>query len=296
MKRWGFAVDRRWLSYLAMAVIFAVGCALLSAWQFARREEALIRIERIEQNYGAQPRALGEVLSGPAAFNRDQEWTPVTMTGTYLPGEQLLVRNRPYSGTTGFEVLVPLELADGSVFIVNRGWVPAGQEQDSPDAVPAAPTGTVTVEARLRPGEPTLPGRSAPEGQLATIHLPTVADELGRTTYTGAYGLLVSENPSVARPIAAAEPRRDEGSHFSYALQWIVFGLFGFFGLGYAIRQEYRLRNADDPAEQARAAERDRKASLRAPSDDDIEDALVDARWSSGNRASEVSTGSTTGK
>jgi hypothetical protein len=59
-------------------------------------------------------------------------------------------------------------------------------------------------------------------------------------------------------------------------IQWIIFALIGFFGLGYALRTEYRKLNEDDPAEQARAAERDRRKALRARTDAEIEDDLLE--------------------
>ena len=279
MGRWRFAFGRRWFGYLALAIVFAIACVLLSEWQFARRDEALAEIAKVEQNYDSPAVPLTEVLADTAAFEDTQEWTTVVMEGTYLTDDQLLVRSRPYGGRPGFEVLTPLQLADGSIFIVDRGWIPTGEKQDSPDFVPAAPNGTVTVEARLKPGEPNLRGRSAPEGQVSTINLDTVADLVGGDVYTGAYGQLASETPAPtdARPAAAIKPDSDEGPHLSYAFQWLVFALFGFFGLGYAIRTEYRLLNADDPEEQRRAAERERKARAKPRSDSEIEDAIVDA-------------------
>jgi cytochrome oxidase assembly protein ShyY1 len=280
MQRWRFAFERRWFGYLAVAIVFAIACYLLSQWQFARRDEALAEISKVDQNYDAEPLPLQSVLADSEAFEESQEWTPVEMTGTYLTDEQLLVRSRPYGGRPGFEVLTPLRLDDGAIFIVDRGWVPTGEEQDSPDFVPEAPAGTVTVTARLKPGEPNLPGRSAPAGQVSTINLPTVADLIGGDVYTGAYGLMATESPEPtdARPSAAFRPDRDEGPHLSYAFQWLIFALFGFFGLGYALRTEYRLLNADEPDEIARAQERDRKARLRPPSDDQIEDSILDSR------------------
>jgi cytochrome oxidase assembly protein ShyY1 len=279
MQRWKFAFGRRWFGYLAFAIIFAIACVLLSQWQFARRDEALAEIAKVEQNYDAEPVALKSVLADTTAFEDSQEWTPVEMTGTYLVSEQLLVRSRPYGGRPGFEVLTPLLLTDGTTFIVDRGWVPTGEEQDSPDFVPAAPSGEVTVIARLKPEEPNLRGRSAPEGQVSTINLETVSDLIGGDVYTGAYGLLDTESPAPvdARPFAALKPDNDEGPHLSYAFQWLVFALFGFFGLGYALRTEYRILNADDPEEQERAAERERKARAKPRSDNDIEDEIVNA-------------------
>ena len=43
------------------------------------------------------------------------------LTGRYLLDEQVLVRNRPLNGQPGFEVLNPLLLDDGTVFVVDRG-------------------------------------------------------------------------------------------------------------------------------------------------------------------------------
>jgi cytochrome oxidase assembly protein ShyY1 len=279
VKGWKFALGRRWFGYLAFAIIFAIACILLSQWQFARRAEAVEEIVKVEKNYDAPARPLSDVLSSPTSFNESQEWIPVTVQGTYLSADQLLVRNRPYGGRPGFEVLTPLLMDDGSIFVVDRGWVPTGSAQDSPDSVPEAPAGHVTVEARLKPGETNLRGRTAPAGQIPTVNLPTIAKELDGTVYTGAYGLMASESPAPAdaAPAPAVKPDEDEGPHLSYAFQWILFSFFGFFGLAYALRTEYRLINADDPEEQERAAVRDRKARAKPLSDAQIEDAIVEA-------------------
>ena len=277
MRRWTFAFTKRWLGYLVLVVVFAVACAGLSAWPLARRDEARAEIERVDANWDATPRPVAEVLPQLDSFDADDKWMPVTLTGEYLLDDEVLVRGRPRDGAAGFEVLVPLRLEDGTVFIVDRGWLPAGNEQDAPDMVPAAPVGVVTVVVRLKAGEPVVPGRSAPEGQIATIHLPDLAERVGEPTFTGAYGLLASEDPAPpTRPAGVVKPVADEGPHLSYAFQWIVFGVMAFFGLGWAVRREYRILNQDDPAEQARAAERALKAARKPRSDAEIEDALLD--------------------
>ena len=279
MSAWRFALTKRWAGYLVLAIVFAIVCVFLCVWQLNRRAEAREEIDRIDANYASEPVPLDDALASLGSFDTSQKWKPVEMTGTYLTELQTLVRNRPYNGSPGFEVLVPFQLADGSVFIVDRGWVSPGERQDTPDAIPDAPGGTVTVTARLKAGEPTLPGRSAPAGQIATVNLPDMAERVGEPTYTGAYGLLMSEDPSPAtRPFEAAKPARDEVPHLSYAFQWLVFALFGFIGLGYALVQEYRVVNADDPEEIVRAEERRLKREKRAKSDAEVEDELLDAR------------------
>lgn len=274
---WHFAFERRWVTYLVMAIVFAIACVLLSRWQIGRNSDTVIQNTLVTKNYAAQIETLPTLLPTPTKFDPQDVWRRVVVKGTYLPTEQLLVRNRSFGANPGFEVLTPLKLADGSVFVVDRGWLPVGGKQDVPDVVPDAPSGEVTVIARLQASEQALPGRTAPKGQIPEINLTDVATQTGSTTYTGAYGLMVSETPSAAfRPAAAPKPTVDPGPFLSYAFQWILFALFGFGGLAWALRQEYRIRNANDPEERQRAAERRRRAGLRAATDSEIEDEIVE--------------------
>ncbi|MCU1523535.1 MAG: sortase [Microbacteriaceae bacterium] len=276
MKNWRFAFSRRWFGYLALAVVFAVVCIGLSKWQIDRTNETRSANQLVDSNYHSVPRPIGDVLPTLTSYKPSQEWTQVTLTGTYVMADQLLVRNRPLNGQPGFEVLTPLLLEDGSVFVVDRGYLPTGNHQDAPDSVPSPRSGVVTVVVRLQAGEPTLDGRTAASGEIATVHLPSVASLVGKPTYTAAYGLMVSENPAAkTRPTAMPQPVLDEGLHISYAIQWVIFAIIAFFGLGYAIRQEYRMRNADDPDEQERAEDRARRRAERPRTDAEIEDEIL---------------------
>ena len=278
------ALTRRWLGWLAFTTLFAVVCVGLAQWQWARRVEAVAEIRVVAQNWDAAPVALREALPGDAPLDPESEWTPVVLEGEYLVEDQLLVRNRPSAGRPGFEVLTPLLLETGEVFIVDRGWVPTGEAQDSPDVVPEPPEGPVEVIVRLKPGEPTIAGRGAPEGQIATIHLPELAERIDAgPVVSGAYGLLDSEIPGVAeRPAPALRPAPDEGPHLSYTFQWYLFALLGFVGYGWALRQEHRgivaERTGEDPPKRVR----------RRPSDDEVEDAIVE-RHDAARQASEIS-------
>lgn len=266
------ALTRRWLGWLAFTTVFAIVCLVLAQWQWARRVEAVAEIRVVAQNWDAAPVALREVLPGDTPLAADAEWTPVVLEGEYLLDEQLLVRNRPLAGRPGFEVLTPLLLGSGEVFIVNRGWLPTGEAQDSPDVVPAAPSGPVEVLVRLKPGEPTIAGRGAPEGQIATINMPQLADLVdGGTVVIGAYGLLDSETPAPAeRPTAALRPAPDEGPHLSYTFQWYLFALLGFIGFGWALRHEHRALRAEETGVPIVPRAR------RTPSDADIEDDIIE--------------------
>lgn len=276
---WRFAFSRRWFGYLALTVVFAVACVLLSRWQVARLDEAASTNRLVTANWTADPVALDSLLGADSPWDDALEYRPVEVTGVYETDGQTLVRNRPYNGNPGFEILTPLRLDDGSVFVVDRGWVPVGSEQDFPDVVPAPPEGEVTVVARLKPGEGRIEGRSAPAGQIATIQLEDLSAQLDEPLRTAAYGLLVAESPAPVdtRPLAAIKPVADEGLHISYAIQWVLFALMGFGGLGWAIRHEYRIRNADDPDVIAAEERREERRLKRGRTDSEIEDELLDA-------------------
>ena len=269
--------EGRWRRSLSLVIAFAIGCGLLSWWQFARRQETVAANALIAANASATPRALDEVLPTRASYRTDQEWLTVRVEGVYLPAQQLLVRNRVYNDNAGFEVLTPMRLADGSVFVIDRGWLPVGTNQDRPDSVPAAPGGTVAVVALLQANEHHLAGRTAPAGEIPSVDLDAVAGRLHAPTYTGAYGLLQTETPSPATAptvLGATVSGVDEGTHLSYAIQWILFAMLGFGGLVWSVRRD--LRDAGDMVILEADARRAERQKGRAPTDEAIEDQLVD--------------------
>lgn len=271
----------RWSIYIAIAIVFAVVCAFLSHWQFDRNEQRTRANLLIETNYDATPVPLAERIPSGAAFDPADEWAPVLLTGEYLADDTVLARNRPLGGTSAFEVLVPFATDDGRIIVVDRGWIPPA-EDSSPSAIPAPPTGTVTVTVRLRPGE-MLPasGRGAPEGQVPTINLPAVADVSGLAVETSAYGLMTEESPAPAeRPHALEKPTEDPGPHLSYAIQWILFAIMGFIFIFYMIRTEVRHRreDAEDAAALAEGrAPAKRPQKKRRDRDAEEEDAILSA-------------------
>ncbi|MFS0854199.1 SURF1 family protein [Microbacterium sp. 179-I 3D4 NHS] len=267
----------RWAVYVLVAIAFAIGCAFLSNWQFDRNESRAEQIALVEKNYDATPVPLGELIGDDDVLDPGDQWHPVVLRGEYLRDQQLLVRNRPHGGTAAFEVLVPFRDVDGRIFIVDRGWVPPG-EGEAPESVPSAPSGTVEVVVRLRPGEPVpASGRGAPQGQVPTINLPTIAGLVDGDVITAAYGQLVSEDPAGGALGGFDSPTDDPGPHLSYAIQWILFALMGFIFIGYIIRTEivkHREEREGKPAPVRRSRRRDKDADA----EDELLDAGVDAR------------------
>jgi len=247
---WLKTAIRRWVAWLVLASLFAVACVLLSNWQLSRRDEAVARIDLVIANYDQKPVNVDELATGDE-FTTDMEWRPVEVVGHYIADASFLVRNRPYAGAPGFIQLAAFESNDGKVFAVDRGWLPTGSRQDSPDVIPALPSGELTLTARIRPTEPTF-GRDAPLGQLATVNSAAMAEQLdGSRVVTETFYLRMFREsvPSENYPTQMAKPKLDEGNHLSYAIQWVVFGAMAFAALFWAIRQERQaMRALTDPS------------------------------------------------
>ncbi|WP_314213015.1 SURF1 family protein [Pseudarthrobacter equi] len=285
-----FLFSSKWLGYLLLAAIFATACVFLGRWQMDRRAETLAEINRVVSNYSATPIPFAAARDQFSQLDPAKEWTQVQVQGTYDTDGQRIVRNRPLNGQPGYEVVVPFKLATGETVIIDRGWLPIGNNNPgSPDSVPAPPSGEVTAVVRLKHPEPEL-NRGAPAGQLASIDLPTYAAQLGYPVLTGAYGQLASETPAAAEmPVAFPKPSTEEGTHLSYSLQWFAFGVLMFVGFGYAARQQARNAAIDAEEDEAEAAgtihaavpSRRRTAPARKrkkATAEEEEDALLDAQ------------------
>lgn len=278
MSTWSFLRSRRWAGYLALVVVFAIASSALGVWQLNRRAEALAEVARIDANYDAEAVPVAEALPDPAAFDIDQRWQVVALSGEYLVDEEVVVRNRPFGGSSGFEVITPFLLDDGTVFMVDRGWI-AQASDGRPGEYVAPPSGQVDIEARLKAGEGRIAGRTSTGRELATIDLTELAERVDAPSYTGAYGLLVQSGADADEPpLAAPRPVRDEGPHLSYALQWFVFALMAFVGLGWAANQERKALAEASAAPDAPKAPREPRRPPRERRDADIEDEILDRR------------------
>ena len=245
-------MSRRWLTALAVAALFAVACFYLGQWQWGRHEDKAARAQRINSHYFASSVPVSMAMPKPDAnLPRAEEWTLVHATGRYSVQNLMLVRNRPNNGVFGYEVVVPLELANGTSLLVDRGWIPNGQSAADPSTVPTTPAGEITVSGWLRVGEPSL-GRQMPNGRLASINLAEARAQTGASLY-GAYVILRAEagppGERIVRPQPLEPPDTDEGPHLAYALQWWLAAPVGFVLVVVGARREHL--EGSDPTEPA---------------------------------------------
>lgn len=241
--RWRFLLRPGWLALIVVSVCFSFSAfTLLAPWQFRRDQEQSAQNAAITRSFTTQPRPLREVLARGADPGGTQAWRPVSLTGRYVPGGELVARLRTVQGEPAYEVLVPLRLDDGSTVLVDRGYVSPAEGVRVP-RYPPVPSGEVTVVGRLQPDEPgEHPGeviRQDGHRQVYSINSHTVSVAIGQRVEPG-YVQLVDGAPGVLSALPL--PQLDSGPFFSYALQWLAFGTMVPLGLGY-----FMWREATDP-------------------------------------------------
>jgi cytochrome oxidase assembly protein ShyY1 len=241
-----FLFTPRWIAFHLLVVVAIVTMINLGFWQLRRLDERRAFNEAVSDRIVFPPVPIDELVGTPTV-NRAREWRPVEATGTYLSEEEFVVVNRSEGGVAGDLVVTPMRLVDGSVLLVQRGFVPLSE------TVAPAPEGEVDIVGRLRLGQERRRGQvSDPaEGELTEVQRIDF-DRLGPQLpgpLVPMWVELVSSEPAETGPFPqpVALPDLDEGPHLSYAVQWFIFAIAVTVGWVLAVRKSINDRRRGSP-------------------------------------------------
>lgn len=143
-----------------VTVVLLVLFVNLGRWQWGRAEFKQQRVTEFARN------AERVIAFDARASTSLPRYVRVDVIGRWDDSRQFLLDNRTRDGRAGYEVLTPLQLADGRWLLVNRGWVPfTGYRDRLPDvALDDAAPRAVTVRGMLDdlPSAGLAGGRAAP--------------------------------------------------------------------------------------------------------------------------------------
>jgi cytochrome oxidase assembly protein ShyY1 len=255
-----FLTRPRWIGFTLLIAALAVLMVNLGFWQLRRLDERR-HFNAVVTAHASLPIAPVEQVLTPGTPPADVDWRPITATGTYLADQQVLIVDRSQAGAAGVDVVTPLQLSDGRLLLVDRGFV----EGSTPP--PAPPSGTVSITGRLRGTETHHYGAIDDPGtgvlkELHRINVPRLAQQLGGETLPMYIDLTTSQPGQGPTITPVPDPQLDEGPHLSYALQWYFFSLCAIGGWVLAVRRSARKRV------QAAAAQ---AAEVEAPTDTDTD-------------------------
>lgn len=243
----------RWIvGHLLAAVLVAV-FIFCGFWQLDRLQQVREFNAQQEAQYLAPALTLGrgEPLPEDVSLRRAHA------AGTFEPEMEVLLRSQGYEGRTGYHVLTPFRMTDGSLMLVDRGWVP--YEMDRPPLSAAQPTeGTLNIEGWLE--EPQIPPsgsfafmapRDPPSGELERlfyVDLERLAQQIPGLD-TRAWLVMsgqLQEHEGYPYP-NRVEPL-DEGPHLGYAIQWFSFAVIGIAGYWFLMRNVLRSERKTEAA------------------------------------------------
>ena len=239
------------LSLLALLglVLFA-GFIALGTWQVYRLAWKRDLIARVDQRVHAAPVAAPGPAEWAGVTAASAEYRHVSLQGHFLNDHQTLVWAATDLGS-GYWVLTPLQQADGSMVMVNRGFVPTdwcglkGQ-------CAAGPTDEMTVTGLLRISEPAGAFRHNDPARNSwyTRDVPAIAGARG---LSGVAPYFVDEDAAPGT-LDAGKPAWPQGgltvigfpnNHLSYLITWYLLALMVLAAAIYVGRDEYRLRQRE---------------------------------------------------
>ncbi|WP_411730541.1 SURF1 family protein [Paeniglutamicibacter sp.] len=251
------ALKPRWILALVGALVVATGFVLLSQWQFNRSQtEAPPPVTTTERVVPL----TGHVKPAVDLLARDADQM-VSAAGTFLPGKQVLVKNRIEDSRTGYWVVAAFKISgapDGNIIPVVRGWQPD-------DAAPApAPAGTLEITGRLLPTEAPV-SQDAGQSAYASLSVaelinvwdvPSYSGFVVASSVSGADGADVSAAATGLLPVHVGpqpQERQINWLNIFYGIEWVVFAGFAVF-LWYRLVADDFRRQQEDIADAAALA------------------------------------------
>jgi surfeit locus 1 family protein len=236
-----FLLQPRWLGFHILVIAAVVLMINLGMWQLRRLDERREFNDQVAAAIAEPARALDVVLAA-SPDPADVEWRTVSAVGEYLADEQVLVVNRSQGGQAGDMVVTPMQLADGRILLVERGFVPLGAQSAAP------PEGSVEVTGRLRQSQERRRGglTDPADGELREVQridIDRLAPQLPGDVVP-AFVELTTSAPAEAGPypIPPSEPELTERNHLSYAVQWFIFAACVVIGWVLAVRHSASSR------------------------------------------------------
>lgn len=235
------------LAALGLAALAAVsGLVALGSWQVARRAWKHDLIARVEARIGAPPAPAPSRGDWPGVSAQTDAYRAVTATGTFLTERETLVQAVTALGG-GFWVMTPLRVPDGTIVLVNRGFVPA--DRRGPAGARGAPPGETRVTGLLRTSEPGgafLRSNDPGAERWYSRDVAAIAAARGLAEVAPYFIDADAETTADAEgvPVGGLTVVAFSDNHLVYAATWFVLAAMVACAYGYVVLDERRTRRA----------------------------------------------------
>lgn len=203
------------------ALAGAAATARLGLWQLDRAAQKTALQGQMDARQ-MQPPLPAEALARSAAQADAQVHRRIVVQGRWLAQHKVYLDNRQIDGRPGFFVLTPLQLADGSAVVVQRGWVARNfVDRAQLPAVTDEPD-MVRVEGRIGLGPARLYEFDA--GARGPIRQNLDLQDFAREIVVDLRPVAILQTDPGAAPLQRDWPRPAAGvdKHYGYAFQWFA--------------------------------------------------------------------------
>ena len=238
----------RWIGMLLLCLLVAGVFAWLGQWQLGRAIDtdppAPGATEQVQQLSDVlQP---GEYLPEPLVGQR------VETTGTWVPGDFIVVASRFNDDVEGYWVTGQLRVADRTSIAVAVGWAPDLASADAAvEELEAAADGSeVEIAGRIISDEgPRVPPRAEPE-RLARMSPAALLSRWHDVEELDVYRPYLAATTATAGLVDISSPAPDEISPVNwlnvfYAVEWAIFAGFAFY-LWYRLAKDAWEREVEE--------------------------------------------------
>lgn len=224
------------LVLLALAVCLFIG---LGTWQVFRLQWKLALIERVDSRVHAAPTAAPGRAEWAGVTAAVDEYRHVSLSGVFLDDQAVRVQAATALGA-GFWVVTPLRQTDGSIVLINRGFIEPGQ-----DVVPGSPQGqSVKLDGLLRmtePGGGFLRHNDPAAGRWYSRDVQAIAQERKLADIAPYFvDADAVENAGKSAPVAGLTVVAFHNNHLVYALTWYALALMSAFAAFSLLRTKVR--------------------------------------------------------
>lgn len=227
-----------WGLLIALPVAMAL-CVVAANWQYSRHERRSLEQARADAVATTAAIPLPSALPPGQPLTTNEQFTPVTATGTYDP-QTILIRNRSLDEQPGLWAVSPLRLDDGAVIMVLRGWIAATRDNAVQAQAPPPPGGTVQVNGVLQPSQPKRGQGMLSNGEATSLNTETLCPD---ASCYQAYLQLTSSSPADSLTVVPVVGP-GLGPHLGYAGQWLIFMLMLPIGYVILLRREVHEHRA----------------------------------------------------
>ena len=202
-----------------MSVVTLVSIAIfvsLGFWQVSRLHEKEAHVAQMTEHMTQKPVALEELLKSGEPMEK-LDYYSVIISGSLMPEKSLKLSAQAHEGKLGYHLIVPLQLSQGSVILVDLGWVNQKHTIDL-----HSQSGVIQIQGYIK--KALKPNRFTPDndfktGEIFSIEPQELAKHLEINTLLPFY---VVATQTISNPDLVANTGEVvvQNYHLSYALTW----------------------------------------------------------------------------